>query len=54
MTSDQEKMLDECLSAESGLTGWELDFVDNLDSNWRDRELTERQSDALVRIVEKL
>lgn len=54
MTGDQQKMLDDCLAAECGLSGWELDFVDNLDQHWRARELTDRQTDSLVRIVEKL
>lgn len=54
MTDDEEKMLDEALEAESGLTAWEMDFVDNLDKTYRKRELSFKQSDILCRIMEKL
>ncbi len=54
MTKDEEQMLDECLDAESGLSAWELDFIDNLDHNWRGRDLTERQHETLERIVGKV
>jgi hypothetical protein len=47
MTTDQEKTLDECLEAESGLAPWELDFIDNLDQNFRDRDLSEKQANNL-------
>lgn len=50
MTKDQQSMLDECLNAGSGLTPWELQFIEDLDSNWRDRELSVKQSTVLSRI----
>lgn len=54
MTPDQLKMLDECIEAESGLSGWEIDFIENLDANFRGRELTDRQADKLEAINEKV
>jgi hypothetical protein len=54
MTGEQEAMLDECLNAESGLSGWELDFVENLDQNFRDRPLSEKQVDRLIEINAKV
>lgn len=53
MTPDQETMLDECMEAESGLTPWELDFIDNLDQNFRDQDLSEKQEEVLNRINTK-
>lgn len=50
-------MLDECLAAEHGLTGGEIDFIDDLDQH---REvtggftLTSKQHDKLKQIVERL
>ena len=38
---------------ESGLTAWEIDFADNLDSSCRTRGLSEKQLDVLNRIAEK-
>ena len=55
MTDDQEKMLNDLLAKESGLSGWEVDFLDNLNNNWRDRDLSEKQADVLEKIAfEKL
>ena len=54
MTKDQEAMLDECLNAESGLTPWECDFIDNLDQNFRERELSDKQVEVLERINGKI
>jgi len=54
MTKDQESMLEECLNAESGLTPWEMDFIDNLDQNFRERDLSEKQTEVLERINGKI
>jgi hypothetical protein len=54
VTKDQEDMLDECLNAEGGLSAWELDFIDNLDQNFRDRELSDAQADKLEDINAKV
>ena len=53
MDNHQEDLLDELLSLEEGLSGWEMDFLDNLDKNWRDRELTDNQADKLEQIAKK-
>lgn len=54
MTKDQENMLDECLNAEAGLSPWEIDFIDNLDQNFRERPLSEKQVEVLLRINGKI
>ena len=54
MTKDEEEALDECLEAEECLTKWELDFLDNLDKNYRKTRLSPRQSKVLMRINEKI
>ena len=47
VTDDEEQLLDDLIDLESGLSPWEIDFVENLDRHWRDRDLTEKQSDTL-------
>lgn len=54
MTRDEEKMLDECLDTETGLTDWEIGFIEALDRDWRGRPLSEKQHDALERTVNKV
>ncbi len=54
MTSEQEKLLDELLEKDSGLTGWEMDFIDDMDQKFRERPLSEKQADALLRVWEKV
>ena len=54
MTDEEEQMLDDALEYESGLTPWELDFIDNLDKVYRERELSVKQIDVLERITHKI
>lgn len=54
MTKDQESILDDLLAADSGLTGREIDYIEDLDQNWRDRDLSEPQNDWLQRIAERV
>lgn len=54
MTDDEQKMLDECLKAEAGLTPWEIDFIDDLDGLQRTQMLSPKQHDKLKQIAEKL
>lgn len=49
-TEEWEKYLDDLLEKESGLRANEIDFLQDLDSHWRGRDLTERQYEWLVRI----
>lgn len=54
-TDDQKNLrsiLAELLKVESGLTEWEIEFLDSLNS--RDGDLTERQAAKLVQIYHKL
>ena len=53
MTEQQEKLLDELLEQESGLSGKEMDFLGDLDTKWRERELTEKQAEWLEAIGER-
>jgi hypothetical protein len=54
MITDHVSVVEELLELEAGLTAWEIEFLDNLDENWRDRELTESQSRALEGIARKM
>ena len=55
MTVVEINMLNELLEVESGLTGWEMDFIEDLDRQ-RSRTLSERQREKLdqiwVRVME--
>lgn len=53
MHRDLQTLLDDLLEIESGLTGWEVSFIENLDADWRDRELTEKQHATLNEIARK-
>jgi hypothetical protein len=45
-------MIDELCNLESGLTDWELNFIEDL-CNW-DGRFTTKQADALERIYDRL
>lgn len=49
----EEKMLDDLLEVEAGLTGWEMDFLESLDRTCREHNLTEKQADRLKLLWEK-
>lgn len=53
MTEHEQSLLDDLLALDSGLTAWEVEFIDNLDKNWRGRDLTEKQEQVLHRIAKK-
>ncbi len=50
MTEDQKRMLDECLEMDEGLRPREMDFLDNLDRNYRVKGLTAPQEKWLEEI----
>lgn len=50
MTEQEISKLEDLLDLDEGLSGKELDFICNLDESWRDRELSEKQSDWLSSI----
>lgn len=54
MTEDQIKMLDECLSAEDGLTRYDIDFIERLDREYRDCPLGPSKAEQLQRINQKV
>lgn len=54
MTEQQERLLDDLLATDSGLSGREIDFLDDLDQRWRNRDLSEPQNDWLQRIGERV
>ena len=49
MTAHQIEMLDALLDLESGLTPWELNFLESMDGQ-REQRLSEKQGDTLQRI----
>lgn len=53
MTFEEEKTLDQLLSAESGLHGREIDFIDSLDRS-RSIELSVKQEAWLRRIADRV
>lgn len=52
MTDDEEFLLDDLLSLESGLSSWEMDFIEALNSV-RDGMITESQYEKLLEIWER-
>lgn len=54
MTEQEIAYLDDLLDVEAGLSGWELDFIENLDTQYRDRDLSEKQADTLRQIHEQV
>ena len=48
-----ERTLDELLDADTGLSTWEIGFIEDMDK-LRGRELTERQQSCLDRIAERI
>ncbi len=48
-----EQKLDELLDKESGLTPWEIDFIESLDER-RGRQISEKQEEIIDRILERL
>jgi hypothetical protein len=54
MTNVEAHWLDCLLELEEGLTEWELEFIENLDSNWREKGLSDKQRDTLERIYDRL
>jgi hypothetical protein len=50
---DELDMLDELLDLESGLTAWEMDFLESLDRQ-RERKWSDPQRDKLSQIAERL
>lgn len=54
MTQDEaEKLLDEILALDSGLSAWELDFIESLDGQ-RGGTFSEKQIAVLERIEARL
>lgn len=54
MTHDEQKLVDDLLMIESGLTAWEMEFTENLDNGFRERSLSDKQRDRLNVIAEKV
>jgi len=53
MNPDEEQLLDDLLAVESGLTAWEMDFIESLDKQ-RTRALSDKQRDVVNRIADKV
>lgn len=54
MTHDEQKLLDGLLAVESGLTAWEMDFIENTDKSFRERSLSDEQRYWLNWIADKV
>ncbi len=55
MTEDQLQLLDDLMNSEDcNLSTWEIGFLENLDGNWRAKELTPKQSEILVDLGTRL
>lgn len=54
MTHDEITQLDLGLATESGLSAREIDFLDNLDNNYRDKSLTRPQEKWLEDIADRI
>ena len=53
MSTEIRLMIDDLLLLESGLSGWEMDFIESLDKQYGDRgSLTEKQEEKLSQIWE--
>ena len=49
-----EQLLDDLLQVESGLRPRELEFIEDLDGNWRGKKLSEKQNNWLELIHDRL
>lgn len=54
MKQDELNLLNELLEVDEGLTGWEIEFIEDLNRRRRFRSLSRRQKEALNRIAEKV
>ena len=54
MTGDEQSLLDDLLAVDSGLTGWEMDFVESLDRQCRDMTLSPARKQKMDEIAEKV
>lgn len=54
MTKEQLSILDDLLEVESGLSARDMDFIEDLDRRWRDRDLSEKQLEWLLNLSEKI
>lgn len=52
-TANNDNLLDDLLDTESGLTGWEMDFIEPLDKQ-RDQTWTEKQTDKVSAIWQRI
>ena len=53
MTEDEQNMIRELNDLEIGLSGWEMDFISDLENTRWNSDLTERQHDTLQRLADK-
>jgi hypothetical protein len=53
VSEDEQQLLDDLLAVESGLTAWEMDFIESLDRQ-RARALSPKQREVMGRIADKV
>ncbi len=54
MTADEQSLLDDLLAVESGLSGWEMDFIESLDRQCRELTLSPARKQKMDEIAEKV
>jgi len=54
VNTNEEEQLDDCLKCESGLSTWDIEFIESLDKGFRKRELSIKQITQLNRITDTL
>lgn len=50
MTQSQIYLLQDLLEIDEGLSDWEIEFIENLHQNFREKDLTMKQRNRLVEI----
>ena len=54
MNTEQQELLDDLLNVDSGLSAREIEFIEDLDKNWRDRDLTNKQWEWMEKIAQRV
>jgi len=54
MTYDEERLVDDLLNSDHGMSCREVEFLDSLDQNYRGKTLSPRQSDWLQNIGQRV
>ena len=53
MTKEQQELVNDLLNLEDGLSSWEIDFLDSLNTNFKNQELSDKQQQVLDRLSKR-